>query len=424
MDLGTRLRKLRLERGLTQTQLAEPHYSYAFVSSIEAGRRNPSRKALEHFANKLGVQAAELATGRSPAIELELMASYLGARAKLASVSEEDAQEAEKRLKQIGRRAHELSAHDIEAKTQLAVALAAETRNELNLAERLYRQVEETPDLTLVTRIDALTGRARVLQSQGRSTLGAFILREALAKLNDNGLEDPASLMRLHTSLVAAYYGEGLIEQALESAEIAQRLTPRVEDPEKLADMNLNSGIVLTKLGRLEEATARLAEAERWFQQLGRDKDRADVQLVRGIGLREQGRHDEAAEVLASAQAVFATAGAVLSEARALNELGWNARLAGDVEQARFFLKRALKLAGEEPGVIAIAHREMGLCETDKPKAVRQIRKAIDLLREAGNARELATTYAALGDVLSREEKPSPATDAYKAAAQVMMAAR
>ncbi len=70
--LGKRLRQLRLERGMTQKDLAEPKYSYAYVSTIEAGRRTPSREAIEHFASQLGVTPDELATGRPADLEPKL----------------------------------------------------------------------------------------------------------------------------------------------------------------------------------------------------------------------------------------------------------------------------------------------------------------------------------------------------------------
>ena len=141
MDLGIRLRQLRLERGLTQSQLAEPDYSYAYVSSIEAGRRTPSVKALDFFAAKLGVHPQELATGRSPARELELMADYLRARSLIASGSEDDRTEAEKVLRSVERKAREIAAHDIEAKTRLGLALAAEANNNLTGALVLYEKI-------------------------------------------------------------------------------------------------------------------------------------------------------------------------------------------------------------------------------------------------------------------------------------------
>ena len=53
--IGVRLRRLRLERGLSQRELASPGVSYAYISRIEAGTRRPSVKALRMLARKLGV---------------------------------------------------------------------------------------------------------------------------------------------------------------------------------------------------------------------------------------------------------------------------------------------------------------------------------------------------------------------------------
>ena len=39
--VGQRLRRLRLERGLSQRQLAAPGVSYAYISRIEADRGGP-----------------------------------------------------------------------------------------------------------------------------------------------------------------------------------------------------------------------------------------------------------------------------------------------------------------------------------------------------------------------------------------------
>ena len=61
--VGARLRRLRLERGLSQRELASPGVSYAYISRIEAGTRQPSVKALRKLARKLGVTAEFLETG-------------------------------------------------------------------------------------------------------------------------------------------------------------------------------------------------------------------------------------------------------------------------------------------------------------------------------------------------------------------------
>src|ERR1700748_2551924 len=61
--IGARLKRLRLQRGLSQRDLSEPGVSYAYISRIEAGARRPSVKALRMLARKLGVTAEYLETG-------------------------------------------------------------------------------------------------------------------------------------------------------------------------------------------------------------------------------------------------------------------------------------------------------------------------------------------------------------------------
>src|SRR5437870_9710816 len=63
-SIGQRLKRLRLERGLSQRDLSSPGVSYAYISRIEAGARSPSVKALRMLARKLGVSVEYLETGR------------------------------------------------------------------------------------------------------------------------------------------------------------------------------------------------------------------------------------------------------------------------------------------------------------------------------------------------------------------------
>src|SRR3954467_4953649 len=62
--VGARLKRLRLQLGLSQRDLSSPGVSYAYISRIEAGARTPSVKALRKLAQKLGVSVEYLKTGR------------------------------------------------------------------------------------------------------------------------------------------------------------------------------------------------------------------------------------------------------------------------------------------------------------------------------------------------------------------------
>lgn len=58
--VGAKLRAARLARKLTQSQLAQPDFSVSYVSAIERGQINPSLRALEIFAQRLGVSSTDL----------------------------------------------------------------------------------------------------------------------------------------------------------------------------------------------------------------------------------------------------------------------------------------------------------------------------------------------------------------------------
>jgi transcriptional regulator with XRE-family HTH domain len=62
-SIGKRIRRLRLERGLSQRKVTGPGVSYAYVSRIESGQREPSLKAIRTIAKRLGVDPELVETG-------------------------------------------------------------------------------------------------------------------------------------------------------------------------------------------------------------------------------------------------------------------------------------------------------------------------------------------------------------------------
>src|SRR3954451_9955982 len=100
--IGARLKRLRLQRGLSQRDLSSPGVSYAYISRIEAGARSPSVKALRKLAQKLKVSVEYLETGRDirdvddrelrladAELELRLAENSEEAERKLAAVLDE-----------------------------------------------------------------------------------------------------------------------------------------------------------------------------------------------------------------------------------------------------------------------------------------------------------------------------------------------
>ena len=68
--IGARIKRLRLERRMSQRDLSSPGVSYAYISRIEANARTPSVKALRRMAAKLGVTVEHLERGEPTPTEL------------------------------------------------------------------------------------------------------------------------------------------------------------------------------------------------------------------------------------------------------------------------------------------------------------------------------------------------------------------
>lgn len=67
--LGRRLRRLREERGLRQSDLAGGTLSAAYVSMIEHGRRRPSARVIADLAGRLAVHPDELTVANDEVME-------------------------------------------------------------------------------------------------------------------------------------------------------------------------------------------------------------------------------------------------------------------------------------------------------------------------------------------------------------------
>lgn len=63
--VGERIKRVRLEKRLTQRGISTTSVSYAYISRIEAGARTPSLSALREIAEQLDVTALYLETGEN-----------------------------------------------------------------------------------------------------------------------------------------------------------------------------------------------------------------------------------------------------------------------------------------------------------------------------------------------------------------------
>jgi len=409
------MRRLRHARGLTQRELAAPKYTHAYVSTIEAGRRKPSREALEHFAARLGVDVDELITGKPADLEASLEQQLLEARVDLAAGRLDQADEA---LRSIAREAKRFRLVRLQAKAEEGRGLWLEQQGKPEEALEHYQRAEEIlRSDPPTTRVDAVAGKARCFHSLGDVRYEIHILESLLATIERENLRDPNALARLHAALIFAYIDAGLYAKAAESAAHLETLAPRISDPSRVAQMHMNVARLYLVEGRTDDAKRSLQRAEDAYRQLNLKADLGAANLAKGYVLSREGKLGEAREELEQALAIFEETADEKNLTRTLNELGRVERLESRTDRARELLERSIAIMGESDApILAWAHRELGLVFVgqDPMTAEKNFRFAIELYERSEQAVDIAVTYRSLGDLLGSRGDAEGSCEAYR----------
>jgi tetratricopeptide (TPR) repeat protein len=413
--IGKNLRRLRISKGLTQTQLAAPKYTHAYVSTIEAGRRRPSREAAEHFAAKLGVDVDDLQSGRSPELAIRLELRLQEARAALSAG---DLKIAPKTLTSIAGEARRQGLHLLESNAEEALGLWLERLGEPERGLDHYERAEQilvTEPAT--TKADAVAGKARCFQALGDNRYAIHVLETLLDTIEREQLTDPAALTRVHASLVDAYLDAGLYRRAGVSAAELELLAPRVSDPLRIAQMHMNVARHHLYAGRGSHAKESLRRAEEAFASVQLQTELAGAYLAMGYVLSREGQVGAARERLMLALQVFEETGNIKDQIRTLNELGRIERLEGNLAGAERLLRSSISLIQDsDTPILAWAHRELGhvLLERDPPSSEKSYRHAIELFERAEQRVDVAVTYRGLGDLLVAQGRGREGCEAYR----------
>jgi len=331
-SIGDRLKRLRLERGLTQRELAVPGVSYAYISRIEGGARQPSVKALRKLAHKLGVTPeylelgseldeqerrelriaeAELALrlGDAGAAEASLRTLYAEARGagdganaaraciSLGLIADERGEHAAA-IAAFGDafaldRPSPLERHDVFATLGRAYSALGRTQDAIELYESCIEEVTRlAPDNV------ALRTRYRIYLSYALSDAGdllhaSAVLREALA--DDPEDTDPHMRIRLYWSLARLAEMEGRSSAALRHARRAIALLEATEDDHHQARAHVLAAWIMNSAGDGADARAELEKARALFGRTAGGDDAAmlAVELARSAALLGEGPEAE-----------------------------------------------------------------------------------------------------------------------------------
>jgi tetratricopeptide (TPR) repeat protein len=415
--IGRRVQQLRGERGLTQRQLAEPAYTPAYISTLEAGRVRPSDEALRHIAERLGVAYEELVTGRPAHLATDLRLRLTGAQRALAAG---EVEEAATRYTALLAEAEVHELDDVRAAALLGLGECALESGELTTAREYFERTERVlADAPLPARVPALRGRAVSHYLAGELRYAVYLLESTLDELNRGGLHDPDALLLLYASIIGPYMDMGVHARAAKAAEFALALAPQSGDPALVARMHRSVARTLLAEGRIAEADASLAKAAELYRTLQLRTELANCHWMRGYVCAQNGELERAEGELRQALKMLSAGRAALYSSQAAVELADVLHRRGKSEEAADLLNEVLSTLNSERGALhsAAAHRLLGIIAEDTrdtEAAEEHYVRALSLLERAGAAGDLADLCRLLGDLLRRTGRVEAALDAYR----------
>lgn len=397
---GRRLRKLRLEAGLSQLALSEGICTSAYISHLEAGKRRPSDQVLEKLAERLGTTAEHLVTGRSPHVAAQIRLDIERVRLR---VVQGQAAESLERAEELRDQARQMALPPVEGRAEEVIGRAL-----LRLGRRApaLEAFQRAIDLLKADPVEALapavTGAARCRFQMGDVHHAIHDLESYLIELSRRPALDPNAALQVYGALIGPYFEAGLMDEARDAATEVERLETRVTDPEALACSHINLAGVYLSEDRVEEAVGAMARAESLFVQLGALADAAKAAINQSMVFIERGSWEDARVRLKEALAALADTPASIDRARALIQLGRVERLAGDPGKGATHLEDALAVLDEgQDNERGLAQRELGLCALaagDSQAAVALLEQAVASYEAASNPVQVGLTYLSLGD--------------------------
>ncbi|GGW54013.1 transcriptional regulator [Streptomyces lucensis JCM 4490] len=415
--IGRRVQHLRTQRGLTQRQLAEPAYTPAYISTLEAGRVRASDEALTHIADRLGVAYEELAVGRPAHLAVGLRLRLTEAQRILADGRAEEA------AAQYSALLAEAETHGLggeQAGALLGLGECALETGELATARECFERAEERlAGESLPVRVPAVRGRAVSHYLAGELRYAVYLLETALDELNRGGLHDPEALLQLYAAVIGPYMDMGAHARAAKAAEFALALAPQAEDPALIARMHRSVARTLLADGRAAEADASLAKAAELYRGLRLRTELANCHWMRGYVCAQAGELERAEDELRKALAMLSQTRAALYRSQAAVELADVLHRRGRSAEAAELLQGVLGDLSSERGAVhaAAAHRLLGIIAEDgrdTEAAEEHYVRALSLLERAGAAGDLADLCRLLGDLLRRTGRTEAALDAYR----------
>ena len=401
-QIGERIRKARLESGLSQAQLGAPHFTRAYLSAIELGKVRPAMKSLEFLADKLGKPASYFLEDPEADRRRGEQAAIVARSSQL--ISEGKAAEAiellETLLKRVTSPAERASLHRSLGRAYTQDRRAPDAVSVLNEALRFFKAVDDSEQI-----------------ARTRSQLGAAMLElrtyveaqqeleSALAFMSKSDVRDP--LLKVHTlyNLGVSFYMRGDYRSAAQQFDRAEREGADVGDLRWQAGLFAGMGMSYSMLEDFEAAVSYLRKSEALFEAINNKTRAVESRLRAAMSLRALGQRSKAAELLTSALTDARLSGAerLAVEIASVQAAYWadDGRVAEGVTAATEAVADADRLGDPLLRVIARIQLAKTLKHQD-PKRAEKVLRELAIDARASDGLPYAEVYAELSALLAQ----------------------
>ncbi len=413
--IGSRMLELRVQRGLTQTDLAGDRFTRAYVSSIEGGKRTPSPAAAAHFAARLGMDLEDLCFGYPPGRRRALLAEAAEARVAL---SEGDTERAAAVYEALSAEAARHGDRALRALGRHGLGLVARHGGDPAAGAALFDEAGALlHDRPLAERLPALMGRVWALFANG-------LIEDALSVAEDHLREavrtsQPTAEFALLAACGLPHVERGDLGRAGAVADAALRRAPDVSTSDVLAQGYYHVNRVLVAQGRYDEAEQTIVRATALYEHLRLRTEVGMCRFAHGYLTARRGRLAEAEEQLREARDILSATGAVQRRINATAELAEIVRKLGRPAEAAELVGECREVAAgrQDPEQAAELDRieaRIAVDRGDNAAAEALFRSAIDRYLLVGATLEAIGTCRLLGDQLLRAGRTADAAEVYR----------
>lgn len=401
---------------MSQRELASPGVSYAYISRIEAGTRQPSVKALRMLARKLGVSADYLETGSelAPVEQRELEI----ANAELALRLDDDSPGARETLERLLDEA--LAAGDTAAvaRARATLGLAAFEDGDFERAVALLEQV--VPQITPSVRPDVYATLGRARAALGSPQHAVEIFEHSLQELEAEKPEDVATRIRFVAYLSAALTDLGELERAQSLLSDVVSETGDFLDPYTRVRLYWSIARVAGYQGRLSVALDHYRRAVALLEATEDTLHLARAHVGCAWTLNAAGRGGESQKHLEAAERLLGPNPAPPDLASLRTEQAKAALQVGAHDEAVSRAREAIELLGEsepaEQGIAWATLAEGQAAKGDVSEADESFREATTQLAENERFRDTAQAYRSWAKLLREAGREAEALDALETA--------